>query len=283
MMQSFQGIIDNLARWGQTTNRVHAALIVGSQAREDHPADQYSDLDLILIVNDPNYFVLSDDWLREIGTFHVSFSEPTFAGGKERRVLFDGALDVDFIFLHQDTPERLMETLEDDSIAILRRGYRILIDNIALQSVIPQREPQLSPDTLLPEQDFINLVNDFWYHSIWAAKKIKRGEIWVAKSCVDSYMKQKLLSVIEYHAHALHGREYDTWHGGRFIEEWAEPWIVDKLQVCFSDYYETNIKSTLLSTMGLFRSVAVEAAQRLNYHYPMAADEYVTGWVEAAF
>ena len=283
MTTSYQKIIANLVRWGQTADCLRAALMVGSQAREDHPADQYSDLDVILIVDNPDYFVLADDWLKEIGTVHISFSESTFAGGKERRVLFDGALDVDFIFLQQDTPQRLRDVLEDDSIAILRRGYRMLIDHMALQSALPQWEPKNNPGAVFAEQDYINLVNDFWYHCVWAAKKIKRGELWVAKSCVDGYLKQKLLSMIECQAHALHGWGYDTWHSGRFMEQWAEPWVVEKLRGCFADYCEAEIQSALLATMELFRSVAVEAAQRLSYPYPENVDGYASAWVATAF
>ncbi|MFT5875529.1 MAG: aminoglycoside 6-adenylyltransferase [Clostridium sp.] len=43
-------------------------------------------------------------------------------------------------------------------------------------------------------------------------------------------MKEMLLKMIEYYSHALHGVDYDTWHGGRFIEHWSEPWVVKEFQ-----------------------------------------------------
>ena len=129
------------------------------------------------------------------------------------------------------------------------------------------------------EQSFANMVNDFWYHSVWTAKKLKRGEIWTAKFCLDSYMKCKLLSVIECYTHVKKGLEHKTWYGGRFIEEWAEKWIVDELSFCFSHYDSEDIKSALIFTMRLYRSLAVEVADKLNYHYPKKADEYASGWV----
>jgi len=92
-------------------------------------------------------------------------------------------------------------------------------------------------------------------------------------------MKWKLLSVIECHAHVIHGLEYSTWYSGRFMEEWAEEWIVEKLSSCFSRYGPEDMKTALLSTMQLFRLVAVEVSEKLNYHYPKIADEYATAWV----
>ena len=42
MKSRFQTIIEKFIRWGETSGRLYAALIVGSQAREDHPADEYA-------------------------------------------------------------------------------------------------------------------------------------------------------------------------------------------------------------------------------------------------
>lgn len=93
-------------------------------------------------------------------------------------------------------------------------------------------------------------------------------------------MKGRLLHIIECHAHAGNGLEYDTWYNGRFLEEWAEDWIVKKLARCFAQYEELDIKQALLNTMDLFRRVAVETSDRLSYAYPKEADEYASAWVK---
>lgn len=279
MTNRFRSIIDNFILWGESCNKLYAAFIVGSQAREDHQADDYSDLDIIMIVDDPACFIASDQWLESIGKLHISFVENTIAGEKERRVLFDDALDVDFILI----PREMLESLNKESFTILERGYRILVDKIGLQNRFPQPVGTAGQSFELPtEENFINTVNDFWYHSVWTAKKLKRGELWTAKFCIDSYMKWKLLEIIECHAHAIHGSDYDTWHSGRFIEEWAEGWIVEKLSQCFSQYNKEDTKAALFSTMDLFRLVAIEAAEKLNFHYPSEADAYTTAWVTEA-
>ena len=87
---------------------------------------------------------------------------------------------------------------------------------------------------------------------------------------------------MECHAHVENGLEYDTWHNGRFLEEWAADWIVKKLAGCFAQYEELDIKRALLNTMDLFRRVAVETADRLFYTYPKEADEYASAWVNQA-
>ncbi len=279
-MGRYDGIIHRLTEWGKQEDRLRAALIIGSQAREDYPADEYSDLDIVMAVDDTDYFLCSDQWLEQIGNFHISFVEATVDGGKERRVLFDGALDADFVILPRenlDNPDFVRQ-----GGGLLNRGYCVLIDKIGLTAILSGLPSQTPPYTPLSEQEFINLVSDFWYHSVWTAKKIRRGELWTAISCADSYMKGRLLRIMECHAHVENGLEYDTWHNGRFLEKWAADWIVKKLAGCFAQYEELDIKRALLNTMDLFRRVAVETADRLFYTYPKEADEYASVWVNQA-
>jgi len=277
MENIFQLIIDNFIRWGESSDKLYTALMVGSQARTDHPADEYSDIDIVMFVDDPAFFLSSDQWLKDIGEYHVSFTEDSLAGGQEIRVLFDGALDVDFMLFSNN----MVHILADELLTVLERGYRILIDKIGVQSIIPALNPANRSFSLLTEMEFKNTVSDFWYHSVWTAKKLKRGELWTAKFCLDSYMKHLLLSIIACHTHVIYGLDYDTWHNGRFIEEWAESWIVERLSLCFSQYNKDDIKNALFSTMALFRAVAVDIAKKLDYYYPEAADIYTTAWVTA--
>lgn len=279
-MSRFAGILENFTRWGQQTEQLSAALIIGSQARNDHPADDHSDLDLLLIVNDPAYFLSHHEWLNQLGKVHISFEENTICGGKERRILFGGALDVDFVLLPYDRLDTLL--VAEELSGILSRGFRILIDKIGLAGRLPQTAATPRSFTPLPEEEFVNLVNDFWFHTVWTAKKLLRGELWTAKSCLDSYLKGKLLLMLECHAHALHGITYDTWHSGRFLEEWTEPWILEQLPLCFSAYGQETATQSLFSLMCLFRQVSVELSERLHYRYPKCAEEYATSWVQQA-
>lgn len=276
-MDRYKNIIQKIILLGKNNDDLQAALVIGSQARDDHPADDNSDLDIIMIVDHPDSFIQSDEWLKQIGNFYISFIENTIDGGVERRILFDHALDVDFVILPKDNLNNIVES--GVTPHILSRGFRVLVDKIGIGQSIQQlpQVPQVFP--VLSETEFNNIVNDFWYHTVWTAKKLMRGELWTAKACVDNYMKWKLLTLIEIHAHLKNGPDYDTWHGGRFLEEWAVDWIVGKLSDCFSHYEKNDMLEALLATMDLFRTIAIEAAEDLHYPYPEMADTYAAGWV----
>ncbi len=74
--------------WAETRSDVHGVLAVGSRARADRPADEYSDLDLTLFADEPDRLIDTDDWLHEIGPVTFSFVEGTAVGGwRERRAV----------------------------------------------------------------------------------------------------------------------------------------------------------------------------------------------------
>jgi aminoglycoside 6-adenylyltransferase len=280
--QAYQQLLDRFVAWAQTQPDIRAAIVLGSRARADRPADEWSDLDLLVLTSDPGRLLAQTDWLDHLGTPWLTFLEPTATGGgTERRALFEGGLDVDFV----PTPVELVRQFASQGwppevAGVIRRGMRFVLDKDGLAASLEMptdEQPMPRPPT---QERFLNLVNDFWYHAVWVAKKLRRGELWTAKLGCDSYMKRLLLIMIEWHAGAASGWSADTWHNGRFLEQWADPRAVDGLRGAFAHYDAADIRRALLATMDLFRWLATEAAGRLGYPYPTTADERVTMLVQ---
>lgn len=98
-------------------------------------------------------------------------------------------------------------------------------------------------------------------------------------SC-DCYMQHLLLRMIEWHAHATHGWNYDIWFRGRFLEEWADPCILNGLGNAFAHYDKDDVSRALLATMDLFHWIAMETAEKLNCQYPTEADNSAKDWIK---
>ncbi len=47
---------------------IRAAIVIGSRARVERPADEWSDLDIIVFTTAPEYYLSKVDWLENIGT-----------------------------------------------------------------------------------------------------------------------------------------------------------------------------------------------------------------------
>ncbi len=82
--------------------------------------------------------------------------------------------------------------------------------------------------------------------------------------------------MIEWHAKARRGFGYGTWRDGHFLEEWADPATVARLKGTYPDHDEDAAWKALFATMALFRDLARDTADRLNFDYPSEADDMVT-------
>lgn len=281
----YEQLVERFARWTETCSDISAVIIVGSRARADHPADEWADLDVIVVTADPERYLSTVDWLESIGKPLLTFLEPTASGGQmERRVLFEGMLDVDFSIIPKEIAQQLMEDGIPPQIAeIFRRGTRVLVNKDGNAAQISAHISSAEPSPRRPpgEHEFLGVIYDFLYHSVWTVKKLGRGELWTAKFCLDSYMKSKcILRMMEWHARASKGWTYDTWYDGRFLEEWADPYVLKGLRETFAHYDEADIRRGLLATMSFFRKIAMEIAEKLGFSYPIELDKQVTEWTK---
>ena len=284
----YEGLIERFVKWAETRDDIRAAIVIGSRARVVEPADDWADLDVIVVTSDPEHYVESADWLENIGTVLLTFIEPTASGGElERRALFEGMLDVDFSIVPLAKAQRLLEAgmASAEVVNSFGRGMRVIVDKdeiagkvkklVASAAAVPAQAPS--------QGEFLQVVNDFLYHAVFTAKHLMRGELWWAKMSSDCYMQHLLLRMIEWHAHAKRGWSYDTWFRGRFLEKWADPGVLRQMRDVFSHYDEADVRRGLLAAISLFRALALETAERLGYPYPEEADCKVTEWIRARF
>lgn len=298
---------EKIVAWANTRRDIRAAIVIGSRARSKRHADEWSDLDIVIFTTKPEYYLSKIDWLESIGNPLLTFVQDTPAGGqRERRVLFDSGLDVDFTIVSNMEAKLLVRLLRirkrfpqllqllpkaksqkimqeiTDFVDIIRRGMRVLVDKdgVAVHLPIINESSFSSLPSKPSEDEFLAVLNEFWYLAVLMTKKLRRGELWTAIRINNCSMKLLLLQMLEWHARAIHGWDYDTWHGGSFIEHWADPRAVSALSNAFAHYNKEKIRSALLATMDTFRWLAIETAAHLDVLYPTITDERVTGLLD---
>jgi aminoglycoside 6-adenylyltransferase len=248
-----------IADWARARADLHAAVVVGSQVRSEKPADRWSDLDVFLVVDDPEPYTTASDWVAEFGRPIVTFVEPTAVGEeRERRVLYETGEDVDLALI----PLSALDQLEV-AAPLLARGYRMLVDKIGLEEHLRRVAAGFAAPGLPTQHDFTELASDFWYHALWAAKKLRRGEVFTAKQCLDGYLKARVVTLLEWHARAV-DPSVDTWHGGRFLERWADPGALAALENAFAYYDLRDVARALWETIDLWQGLEEETARRLG-------------------
>ena len=297
---------DRFTAWANSRPDIRAAIVIGSRARIERPADEWSDLDIIIFTTAPEYYLSKIDWLENIGTPLLNYLQDTPTGGqRERRVLFEGGLDVDFTIVSNGEAKSLLRFLRvrkrfprlfqllpkeksrkiiqeiADFARIIRRGMRVLVDKDRIAAHLPLLIGSFSSSPPKPTQsEFLAVLDEFWYFAVLMSKKLRRGDLWTAARINNCSMKQLLLEMVEWHARAINGWDYDTWQCGTFIEDWADPRAVSALSNMFAHYDAPDIRHSLSVTLDTFRWLAFETAEQLHFPYPAVTDERVKGLLD---
>jgi len=301
-LRAMKHLEERFVAWAQEREDIRMAVVVGSWARSDHPADEWSDLDIGFSTTHPERYLSSDGWVAEIANVWLMFPDAT---GVTRHVLFEGGLDAGLAPIpHSDVrmavrlvpalrrlPLRVMipapvrkgiERQLATAAEYIGRGVRVILDKDAVAQRFLALLPPHEPHRDLPSQrDYEAAVSQFWFEAVWSAKHLRRGELWYAKNAgVDGSMKSLLLRMLEWNAWLAHGAKVDTWERGRFLEEWGDPRVSEELSRTFAHYDAEDVGRALLATMDVFRRVAIETGERARYAYPAEADARVTEWVK---
>ncbi len=275
---SMAEIETRFVEWATPDPAIRAVFVIGSRARVDHRADAFSDLDLVTVTTAPDRLLARTDWLRQLGIPWLTFVEPTAVGaGYERRVLFADGSDVDIAVF---SPAQFDQLPPAVLASVIQRGLRVLLDKDG--RLTPARTSQIAPPAAPgppTHDDYRAVVDDFWYHALWTARKFRRGELFTAKEACDGHMKDLLLRMLAWHAGATQGWSHDTWHRGRFLEEWADPRILAGLEQAYAHYNRPDIARALGVTMRLFSGVARETARASHFPYPTEVEKKLVALV----
>jgi hypothetical protein len=81
--------IDRFTGWAEAKDDLRAAVIVGSRGRsEAYPAEEWSDLDVLLMARRAADYLREEGWLREVAPFWAGIMDP----GETWHGIFDGGM-----------------------------------------------------------------------------------------------------------------------------------------------------------------------------------------------
>ncbi|GAA0493664.1 hypothetical protein GCM10008986_20170 [Salinibacillus aidingensis] len=272
--QSYERILRNFLNFAEENENIRAVVMVGSRARSHKTADQWSDMDLVIVAQNPDLLLYQESWLGKVGKSYITFLEQTAVGdGTERRVLFEDGVDVDFSIIPLSVLQNLIHS--DEVKAVFRKGYKVLLDKDQLTSFLEENTKAVQKSMVpLQEKDLRQLIHDFLYHAVLAAKKLRRGELLEGKSISDSYMKHQLVQLIRVQTQIKRGGDAETWHGYRFFEEWADSSVLQRFQDLYARYDQQEIWIALKKTMMVFGEIAREVCASMDVSYPFVAERY---------
>ena len=276
----YEELENRFVAWAVTEPTMRSAVVVGSRARQDHPADRWSDLDIICFTITPDLFTTNTHWIIQLGSIWFCADKVANSGDFEWMVTFEGGAKVDFIIAPAAAPlsQMLASPIYEKA---RRRGVRLLFDKTSVQQTdekLLHAKSRLVPQPTMTE--FGRHVHLFWITVGRTAAMIGRGELWRARHLCDNELKQFLLTMIEWHARATYGPQHDVWRNGRFLHEWAAPPVAQMLKSCLASYNQTDLHQALQQTARLFSRLAREVTAVWEYEYPHESEQKLLEWLE---
>lgn len=183
-------------------------------------------------------------------------------------------------------PTDLLRDVSAEHLAVLgglaRRGIKILVDKAGhFQATVTRAQalPPPQPPEPPSEQQYRQVVDDLLYHLLLAAKKLRRGELWTAWNSHQWTLGRLLIRLLEWEAWTRGGARPDTWHSGRFLEQWGHQATLAKIPAGCGGYEPRALAAGLSAALGLTQTLGCELANRLGYRYPDAGHEEVAAFL----
>jgi len=289
---AYEVIEAQMVSWAKKQTGIRAVVVSGSQARTDHPADEWSDLDLVIFEYPSVESTVQRQWISsitsEIGEIWLVVfdkSETKHPNWVPLMTFLTGRIQVDVLLVTvqgSDFPSMsLMEIFAKSQYPyVFSSGVRVLYDRYPLPGELCLPETPNNLPNNPSETEFNNTLSMAWLQAIQVIHYFRRGEIWRADQTFHCKLKKNLLRIIEWHARVKNRAGYKIWPRGRFLEEWADKRIVEELRN-FTGALEPGVLSWSVSQIcDLLAWVGNEIASEMGYSYPNETEKRVRDWLE---
>jgi aminoglycoside 6-adenylyltransferase len=200
-------VVRAIVEWANTETSVRAALLVGSRAAPDADIDFLSDYDIVLFLSDLSPCEESDEWLSVFGPILVMLHERYELLGHAvptRLVQYEDGLRIDFSLCAPAILDRIVK--EPVLPEMLDAGYRILIDKDDRLSRLPAATGKAYVPRRPTEAEYLRVVNEFWWESIYVAKHLARGELLPARYSGECVLRfECLVPMLAWYAESALG------------------------------------------------------------------------------
>ena len=120
--------IEDFMRWSKRRKDIRALALVGSYARET--ANETSDVDLVVITNDPQKYITDTEWTRVFGTV-ITKNVEDYGKVTSLRVWYESGLEIEYGFTTRDW---VQTPLDKGTKRIVNDGMRVLFEKEVLIS-----------------------------------------------------------------------------------------------------------------------------------------------------
>jgi aminoglycoside 6-adenylyltransferase len=271
-------VLQRISAWAKSDQRIRAVLLYSSRTNPARNPDQFSDFDILLIVEDVRSFFDDDSWLEAYGEVLAVYRNPfgeqfgfehfgfitTYVDGTK---IDYGFYPVAFLSWAASLT-RLFEDLDD--------GYRVLVDKDGLAAKLPPPSFQSYLLQKPSEKEFRDTIDECFNDALYVARNIRRDNLFMVKLCLDYTMKYLCLrKVLEWRVAQAQGWMVRLGEHGKGLNKWVEPEIWAELKSTYTGAGSEENWHALHQTLDLFCRLARELAADLGYTYPSRQEKLI--------
>lgn len=271
-------MIERIRSWAQETEGVHAVVLVGSRARMGATPDALSDYDLVLFLDDPERFEVSDGWISGLGEPLIVLPERTELLGSTvptRLVEYREGHRVDFT-LSSRSALRVISYLPELP-PMLDLGYRVLWDpEGATGPMCPPQGRGYAGQVPRPEALLAD-IREFFWETLVVGKALARSEPHAAAYSAESVMRNGLLRrMLEVRARMATGWSGHVGPTGRGLDRYLPDGLRQDAAPRAADWSGSGAWNELEALFQRFGRVAREVCAGIGVEYPAVLEEEVT-------
>lgn len=124
------------------------------------------------------------------------------------------------------------------------------------------------PVALPDDEAFLDLAVDFWSTALWAARRLRTGEVFRGVDAVNGSLKRSLVTLLGWHASAV-DPSAEVRDGGRGLDRWADPGALTALEGAYASYDLRDAARALWETVDMFQGLAEETTRRLGLDFEL--------------
>jgi hypothetical protein len=285
-------LISTFIEWAQQQPDIRSARIIGSRTRNPSPS-RWVDLDIEFYTTRPLYYRTNRTWIDEffpswlIGYDDTGDTLNHWSSRFSSWVLFttlDEGIAVDFMVIPhiklvwnnwKARARRTVSPVPNEHILVDKDGH------LAKWGALPFPASQTLPKP--SEEQFLWRVREFWGVADRGTCYLGREYNIEARRELGETLKKHTKFMLLWYAGATQNWQTNTDWRIHHIDDWADPTHLEAFKDCYARYDVDDVKRATRATMTLFRTVAVDVADLLNYTYPHDEDHLIATWIEAQF
>lgn len=280
-MRTENEMMDVILEAAGNNDNVRAVYMNGSRTNPNVPKDIFQDYDIVYVVKETSPLIDDKSWLKVFGEL-LMIQEPdkndTVAGIQK-----DSANSYGYLMLFADG-NRIDLQLQSIEGALERyRSDKLTVPLLDKDNILPAIPDPTDSDYHVKkptETEFSGTCNNFWWCQQNVAKGIWRDELPYSKNMFECIIRPHLDEAVSWWIGIQSNFGLSPGKSGKYFKENLPDSYWEMYRATYSDGNYNNFWEAVFTACSLFRELAREVAESLEYNYPEQDDRNMMMYME---